>query len=125
MSIKRGISCVAVLFSLILVISSSANAKDVTLAWDPNSESDLAGYKLYYKMGTSGAPYDGVDSLQGASPIDVGNVTTFTVSGLSDSEDYYFVVTAYNTEGLESGYSNEATTKAITNQPPLANAKCE
>jgi hypothetical protein len=124
MAIKRGIGAVSISFCLFLAIVTAASAKDVTLAWDPNSESNLAGYKLYYKTAISGAPYDGVDSLQGASPIDVGNVTTFTVLGLSDSKDYYFVVTAYNTEGLESGYSNEATTKATAtlNQPPVADA---
>ena len=124
MTIKRGIGVVSISLCLFLAIVTAASAKDVTLAWDPNNESNLAGYKLYYKTGTSGAPYDGVGSLQGASPIDVGNVTTFTVIGLSDSEDYYFVVTAYNTDGLESGYSNEVTAAATVNlnQPPVADA---
>jgi hypothetical protein len=124
MAIKRGIGALLISLCLVLEIVTLVSAKDVTLAWDRNSESNLSGYMLYYKTGTGGTPYDGVGALQGASPIDVGNVTTFTVIGLSDSEDYYFVVTAYNTEGLESGYSNEVTAAATVslNQPPVADA---
>jgi hypothetical protein len=32
------------------------------------------------------------------------------LTGLDDNETYYFVVTAYNTEDEESGYSNQAST---------------
>ncbi len=69
----------------------------VTLTWDPNSETDLAGYEIYY--GTSSGNYLG--------KIDVGNVTTYTVNGLNLGVTYYLAATAYNTQGLESGYSNE------------------
>jgi hypothetical protein len=37
-------------------------------------------------------------------------VTEFTVHGLTDDVTYFFVVTAYDTEDLESGYSNEVNT---------------
>lgn len=69
----------------------------VTLAWDANSESNLAGYKLYY--GTSSGSY--------STCIDVGNRTSYTVNGLDPLLTYYFALTAYNTEGQESGYSGE------------------
>ena len=69
----------------------------VTHEWDPNTEPDLAGYKLYY--GTSSGNYPNV--------IDVGNQVTYTVTGLIPGETYYFSVTAYNTSGYESDYSNE------------------
>ena len=39
--------------------------------------------------------------------VDVGNVTTYTVTGLADGATYYFAVTAYDSVGNESGYSNE------------------
>lgn len=70
-----------------------------TLEWDPNSESDLAGYKMY--VGTA-------SGVHGA-PIDVGLVTTYTVTNLQSGSTYYFAVTAYNTAGLESGKSNEVS----------------
>lgn len=72
-------------------------AGEVTLAWDPNQEADLAGYRLYY--GPESGQYDQV--------VDVGNVTTFTVTNLPVGVPRYFVVTAYNTSDLESDFSNE------------------
>jgi hypothetical protein len=97
---------VIALFSL----TPSAYGLDVTLAWDANTEPDLAGYKLYYKTDTAGPPYTGTGATEGGSPIDVSNVTQFTVHGLANGVTYYFVVTAYDDENNESGYSNEVST---------------
>lgn len=94
----------------ILLFASQALAKSGTLTWNPNSESGLAGYKVYYKVIGGGHPYNGTGLEEGDSPIDVGNVTTFTLSSLS-SQVYYFVVTAYDTSNRESGYSNEVNTQ--------------
>ncbi len=96
---------------LILSHASAAHALEVTLAWDPPATGTVDGYKLYYKAGGSGAPYDGTGSYQGDSPIDVGNVITYTIGGLDALQSYCFVVTAYNESG-ESSYSNEACTTA-------------
>lgn len=89
-----------ILVTILALVACSAAvlAANVTLAWDPNTESDLAGYKLYY--GTASGVYGTV--------ISVGNQTTYTVTGLP-AGTYYFAVTAYNTEGLESGFSNEVS----------------
>lgn len=117
------VTCIAVLFCSV----SSGYALDVTLAWDANSETNLAGYKIYYGT-TAGGPYNGSGSSEGASPIDVplNSLTNpsspeFTIHGLADGP-YYFVATAYNTEGLESGYSNEASTQGSTTAPPANGA---
>ena len=90
---------------------------DITLAWDANTEPNLAGYMVYYDTDGSGAPYDGDDAVEGESPIDVGDLTEFTLSGLSDGQVYFFAVTAYNDENLESGYSNEVDAMAINLSP--------
>jgi len=76
----------------------------VTLAWDGSTDSDLGGYKVYY--GTASRDYD--------VSLDVGNWTNCTIGSLEPGETYYFAVTAYNTEGSESGYSNEASIKTGT-----------
>ena len=75
----------------------SAYSADVTLAWDPNTEEDLAGYMLYY--GTASREY--------TQRIDVGNVTEFTISGIDEYTTYFFAATAYDVDGNESGYSEE------------------
>lgn len=58
---------------------------------------DLTGYRIYY--GTSSGQY--------SNSVDVGTFTSSVISGLTVGETYYFVVTAYDTAGNESGYSNE------------------
>jgi len=108
--------CISIIFS-----PGSADALDITLRWDANSEPDLAGYKIYYKTGTPGGPYDGTGALQGPSPIDIPLDTIgfdpdnpeFTINDLSDSGRYFLVVTAYDDElpENESGFSNEVTNK--------------
>jgi hypothetical protein len=75
------------------------DAASVTLAWDPNSEPDVAGYKLYY--GKASGTYESV--------VDVGNQTTYTILGFLDRETCYFAVMAYNVYGLESGFSDEVS----------------
>jgi type II secretory pathway predicted ATPase ExeA len=88
---------------------TTMNLIGVSLEWDANTEPDLAGYKVYYKIGSSGEPYDGTGATEGNSPVDIGNVTTYKLHGLAEDVTYFFVVTAYDTEGLESEYSNEVT----------------
>ena len=94
----------------------AAHTTDVTLAWGSNSEPDLGGYYIYYKTGSSGAPYNGTGAVEGNSPIqvpiaDLDNPAypEYTIHGLSDTETTYFVLTAYDTDGNESGYSNEVS----------------
>jgi len=69
----------------------------VIVSWNPNTEADLKGYRLYY--GNASRNYQ--------SQQDVGNVTQVTIPGLSENVPYYFAVTAYDTAGNESAYSKE------------------
>ncbi len=90
-------------------VAADALAADVTLAWDPNTESDLAGYRIHH------GPASGSYSVH----IDVRNVTTYTVTGLAAGQTYYFAATAYNASGSESGYSNSVSyTVPAVNGPP-------
>jgi chitinase len=92
----------------------SADARDVVLQWDANMEPDLAGYKVYYQADSPTAPFNGTGAVQGSSPIDVKNQTTTTINGLDPAKTYYFAVTAYNTNGKESSYSNIVSEKGTT-----------
>jgi hypothetical protein len=93
---------IAVLF---FFVAATADAYDVVLGWDPNAESDLAGYKIYGSEGSPGPPYDLIDTYS-LDDIDPDNPTG-QISDLDDRSEYYIVVTAYDLEGNESGYSNE------------------
>ena len=99
-----------VLVTILFSLTPHVYSAQVTLAWDPNTEPDLNGYMVYYKQVSSGPPYNGTGATEGDSPIDVGNMTEFTLHGLTDGATYFFAVTAYDTEDLESGYSNEVST---------------
>ena len=59
--------------ALLFCLATPAYALDVTLQWDANSESNLAGYKVYYKRGDAGGRilqnYNGKGAIEGDSPI--------------------------------------------------------
>jgi chitodextrinase len=80
-----------------------APATSATLAWDAVTAASLSGYRIYY--GTAPGTY--VQAI--GHGVNVGNVTTFTVTGLSSGTRYYFAATAYDTSNNESAYSNEIT----------------
>lgn len=78
--------------------SGSAN-----LAWNAvTAPAGLAGYKVYY--GTAPRVY--------GPGLSVGITPSYQVMGLSSGTTYYFAVTALDSQGYESLYSNEAS-KAI------------
>jgi len=107
--------------AIILCPKPSIYAADITLAWTANTEPDLAGYYIYYKSGTSGAPYNGTGVDEGDSPIKVpigefddSANPEYTLHGLSDTQTSYIVLTAYDTEDNESSFSNEVSYQPST-----------
>ena len=107
--------CRKLTLSFILLFSTILFAKvglaaQITLVWDPNTESDVAGYKIYY--GTSSKSY--------TASVNVGNVTSYHLTGLKGGQTYYVTVTAYNTSGSESSYSGEASGVATEPAPPVS-----
>jgi VCBS repeat-containing protein len=107
-----------------------ADDHTVTLAWDANTDKYLAGYKIFYRTGGPGLPYDGAGLVEGDSPITVSLAQLgdpenpqFTLSGLSTSETYHFAVLAYavvpdNDNEFESDFSNEAVLFVIQEDSP-------
>ncbi len=91
---------------LFLFFPLLAFAGSATVKWNSNSESDLNGYNLYY--GTSSRNY--------GPAVPVGKVTSYTVDGLAEGQTFYFAVTAVDTAGNESGYSQEVR-KTIPEAP--------
>lgn len=81
-----------------LTVNAPATSS-ATLTWNANTESDLAGYKIY-RATTSGGYGAPIATLQ-------GNVTTYIAPGLQVGTTYFFVITAYDSAGNESSLSNE------------------
>ena len=82
---------------LLILLPRITWAHQVTLAWDPNADPDIAGYITHW--GTSSGDYTHL--------TDVGNTTMHTIRGLEENQVYYFAVTAYDSEYNESDYSEE------------------
>jgi hypothetical protein len=80
---------------------NAPSSSSVTLTWNANKESDLAGYRVYRatSSGTYGAP---IATIQ-------GNTTSYVATGLQLGTTYFFVVTAFDIAGNESAYSNEVS----------------
>jgi hypothetical protein len=80
--------------------------REVTLAWDPNPEPDVVGYRLHY--GTTSGGY--------SEMVELVDATSATVSVPSGSL-YYFAVTAYNSADLESLPSSEIAYEGASSIP--------
>jgi hypothetical protein len=82
---------------LLLFAPSAGFAASLLVSWNANSESDIAGYKVY--CGTQSGVY--------SAPMDAGNATSFQLTNAQPGSTYYIALTAYNTANVESPYSAE------------------
>jgi hypothetical protein len=109
-----GLVLLALVFMQFPALATTTN---VTLAWNPGTDSTIAGYNIYY----------GGASHTYTNKISVGKATSVTISGLVQGTTYYFAATTYSTSGLESALSSELAylvpaNVPIVNQPPTLNA---
>lgn len=87
-------------FGLFLSLLSTTGLladQSVTLMWDNPQDPTVTGSVIYYGNSTRNYPYH--TNALSSGPA--------TVMGLQDGLTYYFAVTATNSAGLESDYSNE------------------
>lgn len=75
--------------------------------WSMNSESDLAGYIVYY--GTASRTYSAMSTSIGLAGDGSTGTPSKIIAGLLDGQTYYFGVTAYDATGNESTFSGEVT----------------
>ncbi len=98
--IIRGVGafCIGIALNLFVSIASAAPVPtSVTLAWNPSPDPAVTGYRVHY----------GVASGQYTNSIEAGNTTSVTIPGLMPGVLYFFAVTAYNSSGVKSPFSNE------------------
>lgn len=106
-----------IIFMMLTILLLSVNCwadSSRQFIWDANSESDLAGYRLY-QSDTAGQYEFGSEFA--ITTIPKGSVTT-TLKDIPEGI-WFFVVTAYDDSGNESVPSNEVSAK-IDNTSPAA-----
>lgn len=108
---------------MMVSVPATVLAARITLAWDASSKPKVAGYRIYYSRERG--------RYKKQQSVKVGKVTAYTLN--LPAGQWYFVVTAYDSKGQESGYSksvswpsqavpggNESKTKAGTSPAPGA-----
>src|SRR4030095_1174712 len=97
-------------FSAIILfhLATVAQSSTVNLAWDASPDPRVVGYSVHC----------GRASANNTASVNVGQVTTWAMTGLVDGFLYYFVVQAYAADGQFSGFSNEVAATSGTTVPP-------
>jgi fibronectin type 3 domain-containing protein len=98
----------------LILISCNVDAKtfSYTLTWDANSEPDLSHYIIYW--GTSSKVYN-----YNSGNIGLNTIYTGTINIPDDTKvTYFYAVTAVDTSGLESDFSNEVFQDYDNRTPP-------
>jgi hypothetical protein len=83
---------------------TTATAGELRIVWQRNTETDLAGYVLYY--GTRSGVY--------TNRVPLGLQTKYLLSGLEPGQTYFIAITAVDTAGNESVYSDEVAARVST-----------
>jgi PKD repeat protein len=96
--------------------SNASAATQVSLEWNANSETDLAGYRIFCREQSQSYDY--------LNPSWEGTDTSCTISDLDETKTYCFVARAFNAEGVESQDSIELCQEAsaVPNLSPTADA---
>ena len=94
-------------------LSAQTGPTTMQLSWTANSESDIAGYKVYYDTDGSGWPY--------ANSASTGSTAaSYTLIGLSTGTTHYVAVVAVDSDDNESWVSNEVSATTASKPTNLA-----
>ena len=99
--------CSIMVIIAVVLWSATGHAAQGKFQWSPNTESDLAGYKIYCKADAeTDYPAQGIDvGLPATGDDGKVHLDLITVPDTSAS----CVATAYDNDGNESDFSNPAT----------------
>jgi hypothetical protein len=95
MRILQSIFVMIVTYTTLLPTLGFGASLQVT--WNANTETDLAGYKVYYST----------NSKSYGQPIDIGTATSYQINNVQNGIYYYVSLAAYDTSGNESAKSAE------------------
>ena len=106
-----------ILLSIVFFVAFAIADSPCTFIWDANSETDLAGYRIYFSDAPGDYVFGGSSSpnFLVEKPCAPGDQTccTYIKASLGGGPGYYYVATAYDINGFESLPSNE-----VNNLPP-------
>ena len=83
----------------------TCRAEEITFQWTPNTEQDLAGYRLYMSETPDGQEIGG----EFMAEIPAGTETVTITDAPATETTHYYIMTAYDIGGRESGKSNEVS----------------
>jgi hypothetical protein len=86
-------------FFITFFFPSLLMAMDVDLEWEPSSDPNVVGYRLYVR--------EDIEDYNYSFPEWEGAHSRGTIKGLDPYESYFFVVRAFDQQGHESSDSNE------------------
>jgi len=93
---KKGWSFLGIVIFVLALCLNARAGQSILLGWDPDTNA-VAGYAVHY----------GSVSQNYSARLDVGTNTEANFSNLQPGATNYFAVTAYDANGVESGYSTE------------------
>ena len=110
--------------------STATGPAEFKLGWDANDEADLDGYEIYYRKGVPGSTYIFLAEVYVDELEDPDNpMVTITdlynglltdlitpvvrMSELTNNSSYYFALTAFDTQGNTSDFSEELCVEVI------------
>jgi hypothetical protein len=102
-------------FATLAAFPFFAFSAEPMLEWDANTEPDVAGYRVYF--GEKPGVYE--------QSVDVGAETSYVLSDLDPGVTFYFAITAYTVDGLESDFSDEISYTAAIDGVTAALSHCD
>jgi len=106
-----------ILYDTEVVVTVQSDQDEITLGWTQELTPGLVGWRLYQSEVSgdyTGDPFAVIPFTGEQAEY----TTTETISAeYGDSVQYYFVLTAVNEDGRESGYSNEVVYSAEFEYP--------
>ena len=93
---------ILVCFVLTFGIRDACSETNITFIWNMTDVPDLAGFNLYQREGVN--EYDYTKPI---ATIEDPNVREYTLNGVEDNKNLYWVLRAVDFYGLESKNSNE------------------
>ncbi|MEK7634581.1 MAG: fibronectin type III domain-containing protein [Patescibacteria group bacterium] len=90
-----------------------------TLSWTANTESDLAGYKIYYGISkrTGDCPPAGYSENINVQKTTSPDKPAYKIENLDTGKTYYFSITSYDVSGNESCFSAEMSKNILKTKP--------